>query len=185
MNRSKWFLLATVAVAAIAVGTGFLLDWTSPTFTSSAPPPSLEQPKRVVHLFFTGEGETLVEEERLIFPRPTATEEAKEILTELIRGPMADHFPTLPRGTKLLAFFLDEEGTAYVDFDLTFQREHPGGSLGELLTTYSIVDTLAFNLPEIKQVQILVEGEEIPTLAGHLDLRRPLKPRIRFKSSEV
>lgn len=52
-------------------------------------------------------------------------------------------------------------------------------------SSYSIVNTLAFNFPEIKQVQILVEGEETPTLAGRLDLRRLLKPRIRFKSSEV
>ena len=30
------------------------------------------------------------------------------------------------------------------------------------------------NLPAIKSVQILVDGQEVETLAGHVDLRRPL-----------
>lgn len=183
MNRSRLFFFATVAAAALVAGIGFLLGQTNPTFVPPARPPSPEQPRRAVHLFFVGEGGTLVEEERLISPRPTVAEEAKEVLTELIRGPVADHFPTIPEGTKLLALFIDMEGTAYVDFDLTLQVDHPGGSLGELLTVYSIVDTLGLNFSEIKLVQILMEGEETPTLTGHLDLRRPLKPRVRFDPS--
>ncbi|MBI3990332.1 MAG: GerMN domain-containing protein [candidate division NC10 bacterium] len=183
MDRSRWFLLAAVASATLVAGIGFLLGQTRSTFVPPARPPSLEQQGRAVHLFFVSEGGTLVEEERLIPPRPTAAEEAKEVLTELIRGPRVDHFPTIPKGTNLLALFIDVEGTAYVDFDLTFQTNHPGGSLGEFLTIYSIVDTLGYNFPEIKQVQILMEGEETPTLTGHLDLRRPLKPRVRLQLS--
>jgi hypothetical protein len=30
------------------------------------------------------------------------------------------------------------------------------------------------NLPAIRSVQILVDGREVDTLAGHVDLRRPL-----------
>ena len=30
------------------------------------------------------------------------------------------------------------------------------------------------NLPAVKAVQILVDGREVDTLAGHVDLRRPL-----------
>ena len=51
---------------------------------------------------------------------------------------------------------------------------HPGGSLDELLTVHAIVDALTVNLPSITSVQILIDGKEVDTLAGHVDLRRPL-----------
>ena len=51
---------------------------------------------------------------------------------------------------------------------------HPGGSLNERLTIYTIVHSLTVNLPAIHAVQILVNGREVDTLAGHVDLRRPL-----------
>ncbi len=52
---------------------------------------------------------------------------------------------------------------------------HPGGVLNELATIYSIVDSVAYNLPEIKQVKILVGGVEKETLAGHCLLLLPLE----------
>jgi len=45
----------------------------------------------------------------------------------------------------------------------------------ELLTVYGLVNTLLVNLPTMAEVQILVEGREADTLAGHVDLRRPLR----------
>ncbi len=31
------------------------------------------------------------------------------------------------------------------------------------------------NLPSLQEVQILIGGQEVDTLAGHVDLRRPLR----------
>jgi hypothetical protein len=56
---------------------------------------------------------------------------------------------------------------------------HPGGSTSERLTIYTFVDALTFNLPAIKSVQLLADGREIDTLAGHVDLRRPLSRQLR------
>jgi hypothetical protein len=52
---------------------------------------------------------------------------------------------------------------------------HPGGSAAELLTVYAIVNAVTANLPAIMRVQILLDGKEVDTLAGHMDLRRPLQ----------
>ena len=52
--------------------------------------------------------------------------------------------------------------------------EPQGGSLDEILTVYTIVKALTENLPAVNRVQILVDGREVDTLAGHVDLRRPL-----------
>ena len=52
--------------------------------------------------------------------------------------------------------------------------KHAGGALDEILTVYAIVNALTVNLPAITRVQILVDGKEVDTLAGHVDLRHPL-----------
>ena len=69
-----------------------------------------------------------------------------------------------------------EGGAAYVDFTAALRANHPGGSLNEILTVYAIVSSLTANLPAITAVQILIDGHEADTLAGHVDLRRPLPP---------
>ena len=57
---------------------------------------------------------------------------------------------------------------------------YPGGSLNEMLTVYTIVEALTANLPAVSAVQILVDGHEVDTLAGHVDLRQPLRPAAQW-----
>ncbi len=49
------------------------------------------------------------------------------------------------------------------------------GTLDEALAVYAIVNALTTNLPDVTAVQILVDGKEVDTLAGHVDLREPLR----------
>ena len=67
-----------------------------------------------------------------------------------------------------------DRGDAFVDLSSDVVTGHPGGSLNELLTVYSIVNAVTANLPAARRVQILVDGKEADTIAGHVDLRRPL-----------
>ena len=85
-----------------------------------------------------------------------------------------------PAGTKLRALFVTPKGEAYVDFSPELQKNHPGGTTNEILTVYALVNTLTSSLPAITGVQILVDGKEIDTLAGHLDLRRPLEQNLIY-----
>ena len=41
-------------------------------------------------------------------------------------------------------------------------------------------ETLTVNLPAITHVQILVDGKEVDTLAGHVDLRHPLAKSLEW-----
>jgi hypothetical protein len=50
--------------------------------------------------------------------------------------------------------------------------------MNELLTVYTLVDAITMNLPAVTAVQLLVNGQEVETLAGHIDLRRPLKKNL-------
>jgi spore germination protein GerM len=80
----------------------------------------------------------------------------------------------IPTGVALRDVFVTERGDAFVNLSADITAKHPGGSLLEVLTVYTLVNALTVNLPAITRVQILVEGKEVDTLAGHVDLRHPL-----------
>ena len=65
-------------------------------------------------------------------------------------------------------------GTAFVDFDENITKSFAGGSTGEEFLVGSVVKTLT-EFSEVKQVRFLVEGAEIETLSGHMDLSEPIK----------
>ena len=64
--------------------------------------------------------------------------------------------------------------TAVVDLDSGITRNFIGGSTGEEFLINSVVDTLT-EFDEVKQVQFLIDGQEVETLAGHMDLSEPIK----------
>ncbi len=133
-----------------------------------------EQNRREVSLFFQkAQADLLGTERRKIFTTSSVADQAKQILVELINGPHGSTLlPTLPPQTRVLGFYLDRFGTAYVDLSDDLVNLHPGGSAEELATLFSVVDSLTFNLSEIKKVHILVGGEERDILKSHVDLRR-------------
>jgi spore germination protein GerM len=69
---------------------------------------------------------------------------------------------------------MDQNGVAKVNFDQTLSKEHPGGSSAEMLTLYSIVNSLTLNFPQIKRVQILIDGKAAESIAGHISLKQPV-----------
>lgn len=79
----------------------------------------------------------------------------------------------MPKNTKLQSVKIDKN-VAYVDFSKELIKNFTGGSTGEIMLVGSIVDTLT-EYPEIKAVQILVDGKEIDSLSGHMDLSTPIQ----------
>jgi hypothetical protein len=77
-------------------------------------------------------------------------------------------------GTTVRAVFLAGRGEAYVDLSIEAATAHSGGSLNEALAVFAIVNSLTANLADVTAVQILIDGKEVDTLAGHVDLRQPL-----------
>ena len=80
----------------------------------------------------------------------------------------------------LTTLFIGERGDAFVDLSGEVRGKHPGGALGELFTVYAIVNAITVNLPAITRVQILIDGKEADTLAGHVDLRHPLQKNLKW-----
>lgn len=132
----------------------------------------------VIALFFSAwGGDYLLPEKRNIFYTTSVTDQAKQAIIELINGPKRKYLlATIPPGTSLRELYLEPEGTAYIDLSSEFIYQHWGGSRGEIITIYSIINTLAINFPSIQQVKILVEGKEVDSLAGHINLHLPFRP---------
>lgn len=144
----------------------------------AAAPPSAPAPvgkKIKARLYYVSDdGTRLKSVERDIAYGEGAAEQAREIVLAQIGAVAEPLVSAVPAGTALRALFITDKGQAFVDLSREFAAAHPGGTTEELLTVYSIVDALTTNLPAVTSVQLLVDGKEMETLAGHVDLRRPL-----------
>lgn len=79
----------------------------------------------------------------------------------------------IPKQAKLKSVKVKGD-TAYVDFSQDLVKHFTGGSTGEEMLVGSVVNTLT-EFPEIKKVQILIEGNKVETLGGHVDLTMPIE----------
>jgi spore germination protein GerM len=126
-------------------------------------------------LFYVAEsGANLVSVDREVPFGEGAVEQAQRLVEAQLQPAAAPLLQAIPEGASLRSIFITDKGEAYVDMSPEISRNHPGGSLEELFTVYAIVNVLTVNLPAITSVQILVDGHEVDTIAGHVDLRRPL-----------
>jgi Sporulation and spore germination len=97
-------------------------------------------------------------------------ERAKQLLNALVANVPSPALRTLPADTALLAFYLQPDGTAVADFSDDLSLKTPSGILSEQLAVDSILQTLGANGTAIKQLKILIHGQEAETLAGHVDI---------------
>jgi Sporulation and spore germination len=82
-----------------------------------------------------------------------------------------------PPDVKLGSVQLLADGTAYVDLRWPGHEEPPeSGSTEEIQRVYSVVDSLALNVPQVSRVVLLWNGTQRITFGGHLDTSRPLLP---------
>ena len=127
--------------------------------------------------YVSDDGERLIGVERNVVKDDAPVEQARHVLEAQFRGVEPPLISTIPEGTLVRAVYLTDRGDAFVNLSREISSRHSGGSLSELLTIYTIVNAVTVNIPTIRRVQILIEGREVDTLAGHVDLRRPLTPR--------
>ena len=95
---------------------------------------------------------------------------AKLVLNTLLAGPVDSDLRTLPPDAALLSFYLLPDGSAVADFSEALATSSPSGIQSEQLAVDSIARTLEANVPQVKRLKILVHGQELDTLSGHVDL---------------
>jgi hypothetical protein len=172
-------IVAAIVVAGLA-GVWILFARAPGWYNRSAPvpPPAVT----VATLYYVSEdGLSLVGAEREISFGDPIVEQARRIVEAQLReAPPAPLASAIPAGTALRGLFISERGDAFVDLSGDVTAKHLGGALDELFTVYVLVNALTVNLPAITRVQILIDGKETDTLAGHVDLRHPLHKNLTW-----
>ena len=187
MNRRA---LVAVAIAVVAAAGAWILfvglpRWygpkpAAPTSTAAVPAPVPERRITATLYFVSEDGMSLVGVQREIPFGDPIVEQARRIVEAQIAAAPPGLASPVPGGTALRAVYLSDPGVAFVDLSGSARTNHTGGTLDELFTVYAIVDALTVNLPAITRVQILIEGREVDTLAGHVDLRHPLQKNLKW-----
>ncbi len=132
-----------------------------------------EQSMNVKVYYPDDSGMRLVEVEREIIV-DESTDKYTAALETLMDDPDEENLTKIfPKNAEIRGVTV-KDGLATVDFDGNISKGFVGGSTGEEFLIGSIVDTLT-NFPEVKRVKFLVDGKEIETLSGHMDLSTPLE----------
>lgn len=196
LTGRQWLTIATIAAAAIAfalivmTSLNRLLTTPMPVATGDAPaapaaPPPAAAPAvpriKAILYFASEDGQRLVPTEQEVPLADGVVAQARSIVeAQLAAQPPAPLLSTIPPGATLRGLFVSDRNEAFVDLDPSIRAAHPGGTLRELMTVYTIVHAVVTNLPNLQEVQILIGGQEADTLAGHIDLRRPLRKNERL-----
>ncbi len=98
----------------------------------------------------------------------------KEAVKAVMTPPKEKNLTSIiPNNSSLISVKV-KDGTAVVNLDKKIKNGFSGGSTGEEFLIGSVVNTLTeFN--EVKSVKFLIDGQEVETLSGHMDLSEPIK----------
>ena len=147
----------------------------------TAPAAPVEARKIHATLFYVADtGNELIPVSAEVPYGDTPSDQARRIVEAQVQAPAKGALSAIPAGTKIRAVYLTPRGEAYLDLSADVARGTTGGSLGEALAVFTLVNALTVNLPDITAVQILIDGKEVDTLAGHIDLRHPLRRALEW-----
>lgn len=188
MTRDRWTYVALGGAAVLGAWVLFvgLPRWyapeTAPTAATAAAPGTRTTGDLVdATLFYiSDDGMQLVRFERRLERQADLTAQARVVLEAQLAAPPAPLLSPIPAGTRVLSTYVTDRGDAFVDLTEEITLGHSGGSLEELFTVYAIVNALTTSLPAINAVQILIDGQEVDTLVGHVDLQGPLKRNLQW-----
>lgn len=182
-SRRGLTMIIAAGVVAVALGVWLVIAelprlLTGPRDGGPAEPvPAATQTEtRKIHvsLFYVNEsGLELVGVGRDLPYGATLSEQARRVVEAQVAAPPEGLVSAIPRETTVRAVYVAANGECYVDLGPEIAAHMTGGALDEALAVYAIVNALT-NLNGITSVQILLDGKEVDTLNGHIDLRRPL-----------
>lgn len=175
VRKIPWRTLVAAFIIVAGAGAYIFLRYGAISTYPERDRDAQRKPKsNVLSLYFAdGQGEHLVPERRSVTAAESLEERIALAVRELLKGPSGLLVRTIPPSVKLMGVRMEEKGVAWINFSSSFVSAHPGGSTAELMTIYSIVNTVSLNFSEVQKVGILVEGKPLDTLAGHIDCREP------------
>ena len=150
-------------------------------FNAMFPPVDMDslkkKEKEIAVIYFSDPQERfLMPEKRYVIKEEDPALQAKEIVKALLEGSKEGLINTFPAGVTVRDVSLDEEGTAFVNFNKNLIKLHPGGSTAEMASIYSLTNSITENVPEVKKVKIFMEGKELSSIKGHISTKNAFRP---------
>lgn len=136
-----------------------------------------DQMSLLADLYFPA-GDALKPERRELAVSRSPRDQVKKVVEALLAGPTAAGLARpFPKEVGLGTVLLGGDGIAYVDLQWANHDDPPAaGSDAEMQMVYSVVDSIALNVPQAQQVVLLWNGAQRQTFSGHLDTSQPLVP---------
>ncbi len=165
--------LAAFGVLALC-GLAVLL-FAPPSGRGPSLPAAPQQPAREVTLYLAAAGGEYAQQAFPVPQRATEEEQIRAVLERLAAQPEKRGDASLwPFPLRLRALYLRKNGLLILDLEDAVQYNQAAGAEAELLAVRSLVHTLTQNFPRLRAVKFLKNGSEQETLAGHVDISRPL-----------
>ncbi len=173
--RRNWAVVVSVGAGlALLIGLRVALRREEPGIVTPVSTSEALAGTRTIELFFPASTGGYQRETRDILGSDFLEDDVRRAVDELIVGPESGVRP-IPPATRLLSVFHDGDGEITLNFTDHLRTDHPGGSEAEIETLRCLATTIGRNFPGVDRVRILIDGETVPTLAGHTDLSRPLR----------
>ena len=172
-------LAGVIAAVAIVFGAKFFSDQNRQDNAI----PEQEQAKLVSQLdpiprqlLFPGTGGKLYGEERQLLPLETTESSIRQLLETLLAGPKSQGLhPLFATEAVSVDVLMTQNARIYVNLiSSEMISPPPMGTHQEMLTVFSLVNSIILNFPEIRGVVLLWNGEQNSTFAGHIHTAQPL-----------
>jgi len=89
-----------------------------------------------------------------------------------------------PYGVRLLELYMDKEGIVYIDLGSEMTRNFKGDVMEEYNLIAGLYNSIKKAVPSISSVKVLIEGKEVESLGGHIDISRPVGGGFEINQSD-
>jgi hypothetical protein len=83
-----------------------------------------------------------------------------------------------PYRAKLLDLYMDREGVLYIDFGSEIIKNFSGSADEEMNFIAGLFRAVKKKIPELSAMKILIEGREVESIGGHIDISKPIGGEI-------
>ncbi len=139
-----------------------------------------------IQVYFTSDGASL-QGQTYSLTKPLSPHERLRFSVEtLLAGPASENYSSaVPANTKLRAAYLVQKDLVVLDLSSEIRTQVLGGPMTEWLCAQALVNTVTDNLPDVRRVQLLIDGQLVPILWGNVDLSVPLVADASLRRSAL
>jgi hypothetical protein len=83
-----------------------------------------------------------------------------------------------PYDVRLLDLYMDREGVIYIDLSNEIRKNFKGDAFEEFSIIAGLYRSIKITIPDFTALKILIEGKEVESFGGHVDISKPIGEEI-------